>query len=105
WIGVYYVPVTPAIAADQNLTVDSGALVGSATGGGQAIFPGSPAEDAGLREGDIIVAVDGTQVSTDADLSTLILPHAPGDTITLRVLRDNSVSEIDVTLGELPAGN
>ncbi len=105
WIGVYYVPVTPALAAEQNLTVDSGALVGSATGGGQAIFPGSPAEDAGLRDGDIIVAVDGTQVSADADLSTLILPHGPGDTITLRVLRDNSVSEIDVTLGELPAGN
>ncbi len=104
WIGVYYVPVTPALAAEQDLSVDHGALIGSASGSGQAIFPGSPAEDAGLRAGDIIVAVDGTQVGSDADLSTLILPHAPGDTITLRVLRDNSVTEIDVTLGELPAG-
>jgi len=104
WIGVYYVPVTPALAAEQDLPVDYGALIGSASGSGQAIFPGSPAEDAGLRAGDIIVGVDGTQVGSDADLSTLILPHAPGDTITLRILRDNSVSEIDVTLGELPAG-
>jgi S1-C subfamily serine protease len=33
----------------------------------------------------------------------LIVTHSPGDTITLRVLRDNSTSEVDVTLGELPA--
>ena len=35
----------------------------------------------------------------------MILPYAPGDTITLRVLRDNSAREVDVTLGELPADN
>ncbi|MCV0402218.1 MAG: trypsin-like peptidase domain-containing protein [Chloroflexi bacterium] len=105
WIGVYYSPVSPALAAEQDLPVEYGALIGSSAGSGQAIFPGSPAEEAGLRAGDIIVAVNGTQVTADADLSTLILPHAPGDTITLRVLRDNTVSEIDVTLGELPAGS
>lgn len=105
WIGVYYVPVTPALAAEQDLPVDYGALIGSSTAGGQAIFPDSPAADAGLQEGDIIVAVNGTQVGADADLSTLILPYAPGDTITLRVLRNNSVSEVEITLGELPATN
>ncbi len=105
WIGVYYVPVTSALAAEQDLPVDYGALIGSSTAGGQAIFPDSPAADAGLQEGDIIVAVNGTQVGADADLSTLILPFAPGDTITLRVLRNNSVSEVEITLGELPATN
>ncbi len=105
WIGVYYTPVSPALAAEQDLPVEYGALIGTSDGNGQAIFPGSPAEDAGLRAGDIIVAVDGDQVTAENDLSTLIIPHKPGDTITLRVLRDNSVSEIDVTLGELPAGS
>ncbi len=105
WIGVYYVPVTPALAAEQDLPVEYGALIGSSAGGGQAIFPDSPAADAGLQDGDIIVGVDGTQVGADADLSTLILPYAPGDTITLRILRNNSVSEVEITLGELPATN
>jgi len=103
WIGVYYVPVDPALAAEQDLPVEYGALIGTADGSGQAVFPGSPAEGAGLRSGDIIVAVDGEQVSADSDLATLILPHASGDTITLRVLRDNSTREVEVTLGELPA--
>jgi serine protease Do len=103
WIGVYYVPIDPALAAEQDLPVDYGALIGTADGSGQAVFPGSPAEAAGLQAGDIIVAIDGEQLNADSDLSTLILPHAPGDTITLRILRDNSAREVQVTLGELPA--
>ena len=103
WIGVYYQPIDPALAEAQDLPVEYGALIGTADGSGQAVFPGSPAEAAGLQAGDIIVAIDGEQLAADSDLSTLILPHAVGDTITLRVLRDNSTRDVDVTLGELPA--
>jgi len=104
WIGVYYVPIDPAVAAAEDLPVDSGALIGTTDGSGEAVFPGSPAEAAGLQAGDIITAVNGEQIGADTELSMLILPHAPGDTITLRVLRDDSVQEVEVTLGELPAG-
>jgi S1-C subfamily serine protease len=104
WIGVYYVPVTPAIAEEEGLGVDVGALISSSTDGASAVFPGSPAEAAGLRDGDVIVAIDGEQITTDTDLSALMLLHAPGDTITLRVMRDSSVTEVDVTLGVLPDG-
>jgi len=104
WIGVYYVPIDPALAAEQDLPVEYGALIGTADGSGQAVFAGSPAEAAGLQAGDIIVAINGEQLTADSDLSTLILPHSPGDTITLRVLRENSAREVQVTLGELPAG-
>jgi S1-C subfamily serine protease len=103
WIGIYYTPITPALAEEQDLPVDSGALLATSSGGGGAVFPGSPAEAAGLRDGDIIVALDGEQLTAETDLSTLILPHAPGDTVTLRVLRDNAATEIEVTLGKLPA--
>jgi serine protease Do len=104
FIGVFYVPVTPAIAEEQNLPVEYGALI-AASGNENPVFPGSPADEAGLQEGDIIVGIDGAQVTVDTDLSMLILPHEPGDTITLRVLRGNSAQEVEVTLGELPASN
>ena len=104
WIGVYYVPIDPAVAADRNLSVDNGVLIARTDGGSEVVIPGSPAEAAGLRAGDIITALDGEQIDAETDLSMLLLPLSPGDTITLRVLRDNSVQEIEVTLGELPAG-
>jgi S1-C subfamily serine protease len=103
WIGVSYIPIDPALAAEQDLPVEYGALIGTSTGDGQAIFPGGPAEAAGLQAGDIIVAIDDEQIGPDTDLSMLILPHSPGDTVSLRVLRDDSVQEVEVTLGERPA--
>jgi len=101
WIGVYYIPVTPVIAEEQDLGVEYGALIGT-TGGDEAVFPGSPADVAGLQAGDVIVAINGEQITVDTDLSMLIIPHDPGDTITLRVLRDNTEREVEVILGELP---
>ncbi|MEO6345563.1 MAG: trypsin-like peptidase domain-containing protein [Candidatus Limnocylindria bacterium] len=101
WIGVYYIPVTPVLAEEQDLGVAYGALIGT-TGGDEAVFPGSPADMAGLQAGDMIVAINGEQITVDTDLSMLIIPHDPGDTITLRVLRDNAEREVEVTLGELP---
>ena len=103
WIGVYYTPISPATAEAENLPVDYGALLATDSDGQSAIFPGSPADAAGLRDGDIIVAIDGQQITAESDLAMLILPHAPGDTVTLRVLRDNSTTEVEVTLGTLPA--
>lgn len=102
WIGVYYIALTPVIAQAQELGVEYGALIGT-TGGEQAVFPGSPADVAGLQAGDVIVAVDGEQITADTDLSMLIIPHQPGDTITLSIVRDNAERDVEVTLGELPA--
>ncbi len=101
WIGIYYVAINPTLAEAEGLPVEYGALIGT-DAGDSAVFPGSPAEAAGLRDGDIIVAIDGEQIGPGADLSMLIVTFSPGDTITLRVLRDSSTSEFDVTLGELP---
>jgi serine protease Do len=101
WIGIYYVAINPALAEAEGLPVEYGALIAT-EGGESAVFPGSPAESAGLQEGDIIVAIDGEEIGPGVDLSMLIVAFSPGDTITLRVLRDSSTSEYDVTLGELP---
>ena len=105
WIGVYYMPINAALAAERDLPVEYGALIGTTDGSGEAVIGGSPAEVAGLQANDIIVAINGEQLSADSDLSAMLLPHSPGDTVVLRILRDNSAREVDVTLGELPAGN
>jgi len=103
WIGVSYVTVDPTLAEAENLPVEYGALISTSGGGGDPVVDGSPGEEAGLQAGDVIVAVNGEQITAGADLSTLLLPYAPGDTITLRVLRESSTSEISVTLGERPS--
>jgi S1-C subfamily serine protease len=73
-----------------------------ASGGQPAVFPDSPAAAAGLKAGDVITEVDGTAVSAGSDLAELMLPHQPGDTITLTVLRGSAKQEVQVKLGTLP---
>ncbi|MDQ2941245.1 MAG: trypsin-like peptidase domain-containing protein [Chloroflexota bacterium] len=105
FIGVRYTSVTQQVAKDQGLSVKNGALIGSGTAGTAAILPDSPAAKAGLQSGDVIVAVDGQKIDEAHDLSLLILPHKPGDTITLSVLRSNTTRDVQLTLGELPAAS
>ena len=102
WIGVYFTPIDKQTAKDHGLTVDHGVLIGAAANGAPGVFPGSPAEKAGLREGDIVVAVDGTAIDAHHDLATLVMPHLPGEVVALSVLRGGSAQTIKVTLGTLP---
>jgi S1-C subfamily serine protease len=99
---VRYVVVDSQLAADRDLSADHGVLIDRAANGAPAIFPGSPAADAGLTEGDIVVAVDGEAVDADHDLATRVLPHSPGDTVRLTVVRGNETLDVVVTLGTLP---
>ncbi len=64
------------------------------------IVPESPAEKSGLREGDLILAVDDDEVTLETPLVRLIADHEPGDTVTLTVERDGQEREIEVELGE-----
>ena len=101
WIGVYYQPVTAQLADERNLSVDHGVLIDSSNDR-PAVFPNSPAAAAGLEAGDVITAVDGDRVDADSDLADHILPHQPGDQITLTVMRGDDQMEVTVTLGTLP---
>jgi 2-alkenal reductase len=64
------------------------------------VLPGTAADRAGLREGDIITAIDTQAIDGDTSLRQLLLQRRPGDTVILTVLRDGSEISIDVTLGE-----
>jgi len=101
WIGIYYQPVTKQLAKERSLSVDSGVIV-DAGGNQPAVFPNSPAADAGIRQGDVITEIDGTAINADSDLAEMMLQHHPGDTIALTVLRNGSKQTIQVKLGTLP---
>jgi membrane-associated protease RseP (regulator of RpoE activity) len=66
----------------------------------ESVEPESPAEEAGLEPGDVIVAVDGEPVGLEArPLAALILSHHPGEVVRLTVERGEETLEVEVTLG------
>jgi len=92
YLGVQFGPVSESLA--RALDVPRGAA------GIEVITPDSPAERAGLREGDIIVAVDGTTLQDSNQLRTTIANQAPGDRVNLEVEREGRRLDLDVTLGD-----
>ncbi|HSX47646.1 MAG TPA: trypsin-like peptidase domain-containing protein [Patescibacteria group bacterium] len=104
YIGVRYIPLTPDIASQFNLGVNNGAyLAPSNDPSSPTILPDSPADKAGLKEKDIIVAISGTNIDETHDLTSLIDKYKPGDKITLTINRSGSTKQIDVTLGSEPS--
>jgi S1-C subfamily serine protease len=68
------------------------------------VVPGSPADKAGLKAGEVIQSVDGEKVEPDKDLAELIGSHKAGDSVTLSVAaRDSAPRDVKVTLEENPA--
>jgi len=99
YLGVSYLTINGGVQNEKKLPVDYGALVVKDENG-EAVMKGSPAEKAGLKEGDIILEVNGVKVTPERTLSTLIREHAVGETIELKVLRGNQELTIAVTLAE-----
>lgn len=97
----------------------AGAGLGSGGGGGflgvqpgqdddgrttvEKVFEGTAAEKAGLKEGDVIVAVDGSDVGSAEDLVKLISSHKAGDRVTITVERDGAKQKLKARLGERSA--
>jgi S1-C subfamily serine protease len=111
YLGIAGHPLTEEIADTYNLPVKAGVLV-------EEVRPGTGASKARLEAGstevvvagetyvlggDIIVAVDGNQVSSTGELRDAIAAHKPGDKIKLRIYRDAKKKTVTVTLGPRPA--
>jgi putative serine protease PepD len=100
YLGIRGVDVTPNIASAYNLPTQSGVLV---AGFSKAASGQSPAQQAGIQTGDIIVDVNGQPVGSSSELSSILLPLAPATRVRITVVRGSSRPTITVTLGERPA--
>jgi S1-C subfamily serine protease len=103
YVGVVYTEIDAQIAQEESLPVSSGALIGSLFEDSEAVVPDGPAAEAGVQAGDIITAVNGLAVDRDNPLDLQVLRFAPGDQITLDILRDGEDLQLEATLGERPA--
>ena len=110
YLGVTTQNLWPQLADELGLDVDHGALVSDVVNGG-------PADDAGLEGaddqisfqgaqietgGDVIIAVDGQELQAESDLAELVSRQRPGKTVTLEILRDGDIEEIEVELKARP---
>ena len=96
-LGVRYQTITPLIAKDKKLDVTAGAYV-KGSNNASAVIKGSAGDKAGIKDGDIITAVNGTKIGTAGSLGSLIGEYAVGDTVKLEVYRDKKYIELNVKL-------
>ncbi|MES2630423.1 MAG: trypsin-like peptidase domain-containing protein [Patescibacteria group bacterium] len=97
YMGVNYLSITPEVAKEYNLSVQDGAYVYSASG--SAVAPGSPAEKAGIKNGDIITKVNDEAIGDQGGLSSIIGQYKPGDTVTITYIRDGKEQTTQLTFG------
>ena len=91
-LGIRCGELNPTIAKEHNITAtNSGLVVGS-------VEDGSGAKEAGLKEYDVIIAIDKSPTNNMAQLQEIIARHRPGETVTLTIIRDNKSIECPVTL-------
>lgn len=102
YIGVRYQAVTPELQQQQNLPYDYGVLITRGNGTAAAVVPDSPADQAGLKENDIILEVDGVKLEGSHTLAGEIRQKAVGDTVRLRVWQQGTVRTISLRLSAMP---
>lgn len=91
YVGIGMNPVTQAMAKALGLEKPEGAII-------QKIDADSPAESAGLKEGDVILAIDGKEVKAPNEVQALIARRHPDDVVILKIFRDRKVIEKKITL-------
>ena len=104
WMGIYYTALTPVLQDQRGLVLGYGALIEPPVNFPvDAVFPGSPADEAGLRDGDIITHVDTVKVDGDNPLDEILTQYRPHEEVSLRVLRGRDLVNLGLTLGTRPS--
>jgi serine protease Do len=94
YLGTTVQKITPEIADSLGLKEGRGALVAD-------VMKGSPAERAGIKTGDVIVAFNNKEIKDSSDLPALVARVAPGTTVPLKVMRDGKEISLSIGVGEM----
>ena len=94
YMGVHIQPITEDLARAMDLDDRKGALVAE-------VIPGSPAEEAGVKRGDVIVSFDGKSVDESHDLPAMVAATPVGEKASLTLLRDGRERELTLEVGRL----
>jgi S1-C subfamily serine protease len=97
-MGVQYLTITPEVKAEYNLPVTRGDYVYAAAG--SAIKAGGPADQAGIKDKDILLKVNGEQISAGKSVATLVGEYKPGDVVVITLQRDGKTQDVRVKLGK-----
>lgn len=95
FIGVEITSMTPSLQAEYGFSVSSGAVV-------MSVIAGTGAANAGVKQGDIIVGINSTPISSTQDITSVISSLHPGDQVTLKIVRGTKHLSLKVTLGTQP---
>jgi serine protease DegQ len=95
WIGVEPQDITPELAESFGLKKKSGTIIAG-------VLKGGPADKAGMKPGDILIAVDGKPVVDTTEMLNLIAQLTPGNKAKMTVLRKSAESTLDVQVGKRP---
>ena len=94
WLGVMIQKITPELRAKLNLLSENGALVADVVSGG-------PAEQSGIKRGDVIVAFDGRPIRESRELSFTVASTPVGKMVSVQLIRKKEKKNVQVTVGEL----
>jgi serine protease Do len=95
YLGVMIQDLTPALAREFKLKDSNGALIGEVT-------PKSPAEKAGLHDGDLIIEFNGKKVADSRHLKLEVARTRPGESVPVKILREGATKTLEVTVKEIP---
>ena len=95
YIGVEPQDITPELAESFGLNTKSGTIVAG-------VVKGGPADKAGIKPGDILVAVNGKPVADTTDMLNTIAQLAPGSTAQMTLLRKTAETKVEVEIGKRP---
>ena len=97
WIGITVQNMDMGLARYLNVPQNGGVVV-------KTVEPESPARSAGIREGDIIVAIENRRIASDDDYQTTMRGYSAGDSLNTRIWRDGKTITVSVVAGMFPTG-
>lgn len=95
WLGVGIQKLTPELAESMNIKTKTGVLI-------NRVYENSPAEKAGLKEGDVIIECNGKKLEDPSDLQKIVISVPVGSSLELKILRDGKEKTINIKTEKMP---